>query len=67
MAEQITCFEFYPPPSPNIGINCSSLSYKDKLYLSFGRTGRETEMEKRFFRKLVKLGVPVKIETNNFI
>ena len=67
MAEHITRFEFYPPPSPTIGINCSALSYKDKFYISFGRTGREAEIEKRFFRKLVKLGIPVKIETNNFI
>jgi len=67
MKPHITRFEFYPQPMHTIRINSSSLSYGDKFYISFGRTGKETEIEKRFFRKLINMGIPVKIETNNFI
>jgi len=39
-------------------------SYKEHCYISFGKTVNSTEIEKYFFRNLRKLGVPVKIETN---
>ena len=66
LAAHIKRFEFYPPPNPATGINCSVISYQDNIYISYGRTGRESEVERRFFRKLVELGIPVKIESNNF-
>ncbi|MHA1302456.1 MAG: hypothetical protein ACTSQE_09675 [Candidatus Heimdallarchaeaceae archaeon] len=62
--DYIQNFQFLPAPSPVTKSNCAIVSFKDKLYINFGRTIRESEVEKRFFRKLVKMGVPVKIETN---
>ncbi len=38
--------------------------YKDKIYISFGRNIKKARVEKKFFRKLVKLGVKVQIENH---
>ncbi len=62
--EDIERFEFFPAPSPVTKTNCAVGSYKDKLYLSFGRQINEKEVEKNFFRKLRKDGINIKIETN---
>ena len=40
-------------------------SYGDTLYLNFTRTIAETTVEREFFTSLVKLGIPVKVESNN--
>jgi len=53
-----------PAPSPVTKTGCAVNSYKDKLYINFGRTIKEAHLEKLFFRKLVKDGLNVKIETN---
>lgn len=57
-------FEFYPPPSRGNIIKVGVVSYKDKLYISFGSLTKNTEIEKIFFRKIRKMNIPVKIETN---
>lgn len=57
-------FEAYPPPSAGNIIKIVTLSYKDNLYLSFGKLTTNTEIETIFFRKLRKMGIPIKIETN---
>lgn len=44
--------------------NCGVLSYGGKLYISFLRTIKETELEKEFFCYLRKLGLHVKVESN---
>ncbi|MBD3191103.1 MAG: hypothetical protein GF308_10685 [Candidatus Heimdallarchaeota archaeon] len=62
--EEIQRFEFVPGKTPKIKTGCSIISYKDSLYITFGRMIKENILERKFFRKLVKLGVPVKIETN---
>lgn len=43
---------------------CSALSYGGKLYISFLRTVRESEVEREFFCSLRKFGLSVKIESN---
>ena len=60
----IDAIEFYPAPSEVNKIKMCLCSYKDYCYISFGKTVNSTEIEKYFFRKLRKLGVPIKIETN---
>ena len=40
------------------------ISYKDQLIVSFGRTVKEATIEKFFYRKLVELGIKVKVESN---
>lgn len=57
-------FEFYPPPSRGNIIKAGVISYQNKLYISFGRLTKNTEIEKFFFRKIRKMNIPVKIETN---
>ncbi|HOQ16195.1 MAG: hypothetical protein GX198_07815 [Epulopiscium sp.] len=57
-------FEVYPPPSMGNIIKVTTISYKDKIYISFGSLTKNTEIEKIFFRKIRKMNIPVKIETN---
>ncbi|MCT4598411.1 MAG: hypothetical protein N4A50_11105 [Vallitalea sp.] len=57
-------FDFYPPPSRGNIIKVGVISYNNKLYISFGRLTRNTEIEKHFFRIIRKMDIPVKIETN---
>lgn len=56
-------FDFYPPPSRGNKIKAALLSYKENLYISFGSLTRVRVIEKLFFRKLVKMGIPVKVES----
>lgn len=44
--------------------NCAAISYGNILAVSFAGTIQETELEKRFFRHLVKDGIPVRVESN---
>ena len=44
--------------------NCAIISYQNILTVNFTSSIKETDVEKYFFRKLVRDGVPVKIETN---
>ncbi len=62
--EYIERFEFYPPPSRGNKIKTTLVSYKDKLYFSFGKLTKENVIERIFFRNLIKMGIPVKIETS---
>jgi len=56
--------EFYPAPSETNKIKMCLSAYKDKVYLCFGRTTENTEIEMHFFRRMIKMGIPVKMETN---
>ena len=64
LQEEITDFQFFPAPSPLTKTGCAIVSYKDKLYINWGRNIKEASVEKHFFRKLVKEGITVRIETN---
>ncbi len=57
-------FEFLPAPPTTRRIGCGVVSYGDHLYISFGRTMRESVVEQCFFRWFTQQGIPVKIETN---
>lgn len=62
--DRITGFEIFPPPSAGNKLKIVMASYGDKLYISFGKTTGEKDIERIFFRKLRKLGIPVRIEGN---
>ncbi|HUU79762.1 MAG TPA: hypothetical protein VMX55_15595 [candidate division Zixibacteria bacterium] len=64
IAEEMEDFQFFPAPSPSNKTGCAVGTFKDKLYINFGRTIKEPVVEKFFFENLVKDGLPVKIETN---
>ncbi|MEA2069985.1 MAG: hypothetical protein U9O98_01700 [Asgard group archaeon] len=61
---RISRFEFFPAPQSVTKTGCGVISYKDNLVINFGRTIKETHLEKLFFRKLVQEGLSVKIESN---
>ena len=44
--------------------NCAVVSYGDSLSISFASSIVEADVERLFFRKLVKDGIHVKIESN---
>ncbi len=64
LSNYIKGFDFYPPPNPKYKISCTAISFKDRLSVSFGKLIEESDIEKVFFTKLIKMGIPVKIETN---
>ena len=46
------------------GARCGSLSYKDTLAFTISNIYESTEIQRQFFTELIKLGIPVKIESN---
>jgi NRPS condensation-like uncharacterized protein len=62
--KEIESFQFVPTSSASNKSTCAVASFKDKLYLNFGRVIKETILQRKFFRKLKKQGISVKIETN---
>jgi len=44
--------------------NCGVITYRDKMSITFCGCIKETNIEREFFRKLVKSGIHVKIESN---
>ena len=65
MAPYVTRAEFIIGPQRSYPHNCSVLSYRGKTYINMIRSIRESELERLFFSRLVELGIPVDIETNN--
>lgn len=45
-------------------VTCACVSYGGNVYLSFSRRIREPALEHAFFTALVRMGVPVKVESN---
>ncbi len=64
IASKIERFEIVSPPSVTNKTNCGIVSYAGNVYITFGRVIEEAEVERYFFTSLVKMGIPVKIETN---
>ena len=57
--------EFIIGPQRSYPNNCSVASFGDETFVNMIRNIREPELERRFFSRLVELGVPVAIETNS--
>ena len=45
--------------------NCSIVSWEGTTCINMIRNIREPELERRFFSRLVELGIPVRIESND--
>lgn len=45
-------------------INCASISYGNTLAITFAGTIAETDIERDFFRFLVRAGIPVRVDSN---
>ena len=65
MERHVKRFDFILGPLSRNRVVCAALSYKGTLYLNFTRTIRETDVEREFFRFLVRDGMHVKIESNS--
>ena len=64
MERYIERMEFIIGPQRSYPNNCSVLSYGGKTYINMIRSIRESDLERRFFSRLVELGVAVEIESN---
>lgn len=49
------------------GARCGALSYKGTLAFSISNIYKSTKIQKEFFTNLIKLGIPVKIESNRHL
>lgn len=57
-------FEFLPPPSPYTKVNVAVISWQGRVFITFGKLIHETGVERGFFTTLRKLGLSIKVETN---
>lgn len=64
MSEHITRFDMYPPPTRDMKVKATVIGYKEQLHISFGRVIENSEIERLFFTRLRKHGIPIRIETN---
>ena len=64
MQPYVKRMEFIIGPQRSYPNNCSVLSYGGKTYINMIRSIRESELERRFFSRLVELGIAVEIESN---
>ena len=64
MAQYVTRMDFILGPPAHNKVACAVLTYDGQLVINFTRTIKESVLEREFFRYLVKLGIPVKIESN---
>jgi len=60
----ISRFDFIPPPASGEKVKASVVGWHDKVHLSFGRIVRPAISELYTFRRLIDLGIPVKVESN---
>lgn len=64
MEQYVERFETIIGPLSRNPVVCGISSYRGTLYFNILSTIQETELQREFFTRLVKLGVPVKIESN---
>ena len=61
--EQIDAVDMIPPPSPGNLVKMLCYSYRGDFNIVFGSLSENRTVERMFFQRLRKLGVPIKIET----
>ena len=64
MAEAVERFEFLLGPSHYNLVNCAVVSTGNQLLVSFSSTMIETDPQRAFFKELVRMGIPVRVESN---
>ncbi len=63
MKEHVTRFHILVGANKINPVNCSVVSFDEDLYLTFGRTIQETDLEHAVFTHFIKAGIPVTIDT----
>jgi hypothetical protein len=64
LQRHIRRMDFIIGPQRSYPNNCSVLSMGGRTYINMIRNIRQSELERRFFSRLVELGIPVEIECN---
>lgn len=64
MKPYIERFDIYMGQPFSRRTNCAVISFEDTLTVNFASSIVETDVEKHFFRKLIRDGIHVKIESN---
>lgn len=64
MKEHIEKYMFFTGPGKLNGARCGVITLGDKLVFTFSNCYRESDIEREFFTRLVRMGVHVKIESN---
>jgi len=64
MRPYVTRMDFMLGPLSRNRVSCGAISYEGTLRLNFTRRIKEATLEREFFTRLVKLGIPVQIESN---
>ncbi|MBQ8503660.1 MAG: alcohol acetyltransferase [Clostridia bacterium] len=64
MAKHVERFFFFNGPGKLNGARCAAISLGDELTFTFSNCYEESDIEREFFTRLVKMGVHVKIESN---
>ncbi|MEG1633068.1 MAG: alcohol acetyltransferase [Oscillospiraceae bacterium] len=65
MSRYVTRLDVMLGPLSRSRVMCAALSYNGTLYFTFTRTITDSSVEREFFRRLVRLGIHVKLESNN--
>lgn len=64
MAKYVRRMDFILGPLADNRVCAAALTYNGRLRVNFTRTIAEPVLEREFFTRLVKLGIPVKVESN---
>ncbi|MDD4745323.1 MAG: alcohol acetyltransferase, partial [Eubacteriales bacterium] len=64
MASHVERLEFMLGPSRYNPVNCAVISTNGQVVIQFSATMEETDPQRAFFRHLVRLGIPVRVESN---
>ncbi len=65
MARYVTRMDVMLGPLYRNPVTCACLSYNGQAVITFTRTILESAVERGFFTRLVRMGIPVKIESND--
>jgi len=64
MTELVEDIVFNLSPDPHAKTNAAVIGYNGRVYLTFGRVIKDAPIERLVFRKLVKMGIHVKLQSN---
>ncbi|MCL2748015.1 MAG: hypothetical protein FWE59_05095 [Oscillospiraceae bacterium] len=64
MRGHVLRYEAVLGPALDNSVHCAVISYENKMVITLSNTTEENDIERDFFTRLVKLGIPVKIESN---
>ena len=67
MAALVDRIDFFLGRAAGRRTQVGCVSYGGRTYIDFSRTFTESDIEMRFFRELVRMGVPVKVESNGAV